>query len=102
MTSENEILMAVLQRAASDLAFRQALKANPGQVLAEAGLQMPEGMRYEVLENSADCIHIVLPPLAEEEELGGEALEARATKTMAMCWPGPGGAVTMMPVCQAS
>ncbi len=47
-------------------------------------------------------MHIVLPQMAEEEELGGEVLEARATKTVAVCFPGPGGAVTLMPVCKAT
>lgn len=102
MASENEILMSVLARAGSDVAFRQALKANPRKVLAEAGLQTPEGTTYHVVENTPDVMHIVLPPLAEEEELGGEALEARATKTALWCVPGPGGAVTVMPVCVES
>ena len=102
MASENEILMSVLQRAASDVAFRQALKANPGRTLAEAGLQVAEGVTYQVVENTPDCMHIVLPPLAPEEELGGEILEARATKTALFCVPGPGGAVTAMPICWES
>jgi hypothetical protein len=99
MASENEILMSVLQRAANDVAFRQAFKANPKRVLAEAGLSVAEGVNYQVVENTPDCMHIVLPPLAEEEELGGEALEARATKSALMCLQGAGGAVTAMPVC---
>jgi hypothetical protein len=99
MAGENEILMSVLEHASSDLEFRQALKANPKKVLAEAGLKMAEGVTYEVLENTPDCMHIVLPPLAPEEELGGEVLEARATKTALWCIPGPYNAVTAMPVC---
>jgi hypothetical protein len=102
MASENEIMMSVLERAASDVAFRQALKANPRKVLAAAGMQMSEGTTYQVVENTPDCVHIVLPPLAPEDELGGEVLETRATKTAALCYAGSGGAVTLMPVCSAS
>jgi hypothetical protein len=102
MASENEILMAVLQRAASDAAFRQAFKTDPKQVLAEAGLQAPEGVTYRVVENTPEVMHIVLPQMAEEEELGGEALEARATKSALLCTPGEAGMVTLMPVCQIS
>lgn len=99
MASENEILMSVLERAANDVTFRQAFKANPRKMLAEAGLPVPEGVTYQVVENSPDCMHIVLPPLAEEDELGGEALEARATKSALLCVPGPANAVTAMPIC---
>ena len=82
MVSENEIWMSVLERAASDVAFRQALKANPRQVLAEVGLPVPAGTTYQVVENTPDRVHIVLPPLAPEKDLGGEVLEPRATKSI--------------------
>jgi len=68
-------------------------------VLAEAGVDVPEGVHYKVVENTPDTVHIVLPPLVEEDELGGEALEARATKSALLCTPGPGGLVTFIEVC---
>jgi hypothetical protein len=92
-------LMDVLQQATTDPEFREALKANPGKVLAEAGVDVPKGVDCEVLENTPDKLHIVLPPLVEEDELGGEALEARATKSALLCAPGEAGMVTLMPVC---
>ena len=92
-------LMDVLQRATTDPDFREALKANPAKILAEAGIQVPEGIDYEVIENTPDKFHIVLPPLVEEDELSGEALEARATKSALLCTPGEAGMVTLMPVC---
>lgn len=101
MASENEVLMAVLQRAATDVEFRRKLKAHPRQVLAEAGVPVAEGVNYQVVENTPDSMHIVLPPLAEEEELGGEVLEARATKTPMLCYS-PDGAVVAMPICLES
>jgi hypothetical protein len=99
MASENEIMMSILERAASDVAFRQALKADPRKVLADAGVSTPEGMTYEVVENTLDCVHIVLPPLAEDDDLGGEVLEPRATKSGLLCAPGPQGRATAVPAC---
>ena len=98
MATRNDSLMDVLQRATTDPAYREALKADPAGVLAAAGVDVPEGVRYTVVENTPDTVHIVLPPLADDE-LGGEALETRATKTTLLCPPGPGGMVTLMPVC---
>jgi hypothetical protein len=92
-------LMDVLQRATTDPDFRAALKSDPAKVLAGAGVKVPEGVNYEVVENTQDKFHIVLPPLAEEDELSGEALEARATKSALLCAPGEAGMVTLMPVC---
>jgi hypothetical protein len=94
-------LVEVFQRAANDLAYRQAFIANPRQVLAEVGLQVPEEVNYQVVENTAERIHIVLPPLQAEEELGGEVLEARATKSALLCAPGPNsaGMIALIPSC---
>ena len=98
MAEQRDPLMDVLQRATTDPEYREALKADPAKVFAEAGVEVPEGVSYEVIENTPDKFHIVLPPLAEEE-LGGEALEGRVTKSALLCAPGEGGQVTAMPVC---
>jgi hypothetical protein len=92
-------LVDVLQRATTDPEYRASLKADPVGVLEAAGVEVPEGVTYTVVENTPDHAHIVLPPLAEEDELGGEVLEARATKSALFCTPGEGGIVTLMPVC---
>jgi hypothetical protein len=98
MTAQNT-LMDVLQRATIDPDYRASLKADPVGVLAAAGVEVPAGVTYTVVENTPDRVHIVLPPLAEEDELGGEILEARATKSALLCTPGEAGMVTLMPVC---
>ena len=99
MSSTKDPLMSVLQRAGADPAFRKALKANPTKALKEAGLDVPQGVKWEVLENTPDKMYLVLPPLAEEDELAGEPLEARATKSALLCAPGAQNRVTLMPVC---
>ena len=98
MTAQNT-LMDVLQRASTDPDYRASLKADPAGTLAAAGVDLAAGVTYTVVENTPDQIHLVLPPLAEEDELGGEVLEARATKSVLLCTPGEGGLVTFMPVC---
>jgi hypothetical protein len=94
-------LVEVFQRATNDTAYRQAFTRDPVRVLSEAGLQVPEGITYEVVENTPERVHIVLPPLAPEGELGGEVLEARATKSALLCAAGPGraGLIALMPGC---
>lgn len=92
-------LTDILQRAMTDPEYRASLKADPVGILGAAGVEVPSGVTYTVVENTPDHVHIVLPPLLEEEELGGEVLEARATKSALMCVPGEAGMVTIMPVC---
>ncbi|MFX1411598.1 MAG: NHLP leader peptide family RiPP precursor [Promethearchaeota archaeon] len=99
MTAQTDPLMSALQRATTDPEYRAALKADPAGVLAEAGVDVPAGITYQVVENTPDTVHIVLPPLVEEDELGGEVLEPRATKSALLCPPGPGGLITFIEVC---
>lgn len=56
----------LLARARRDPKLRRRLVESPEQVLAEAGVSLPAGLRVEVVENSEKVIHIVLPPLAAE------------------------------------
>ena len=57
----------LVQRATSDPAVRKQLVADPRATLAEAGVQLPEGLKVEVLENTDTVIHLVLPPFAETQ-----------------------------------
>lgn len=99
MAEQKDPWVKVLRRATADPEYREALKDEPARVLAEAGVDVPEGVTYEVVENTPDKVHIILPPLSEEDELRGEVLEARATKSALLCAPGPGGLVTFIEVC---
>lgn len=94
-------LVEVFQRASCNTDYRQALIADPVGVLAAAGLEVPAGVTYQIVENTRECIHIVLPPLASDAELGGEPLEARATKSPLLCAAGPGRAnlIALIPGC---
>ena len=61
----------LVQRAVKDPALRRQLLAAPRQVLVEAGVELPEGLEVEVLENTDTVVHLVLPPLVETEVEGG-------------------------------
>ena len=59
------------QRAASDPAFRQLLLSDPRAAISEAfGIQVPDQVTLQVLEESADRVYIVLP--AQGEAAPGE------------------------------
>lgn len=64
----------LMRQASEDAALRKRLVDQPKQVLAEAGVELPEGLEVEVFENTGTVIHLVLPPLAEPaKSAGGEA-----------------------------
>lgn len=51
----------MIAKAWADPAFKERLKADPKAVLAEMGVETPEGVVVEVLENTAEKTHLVLP-----------------------------------------
>lgn len=57
---------SVILQAARSPEFRRALLENPGKVLAEAGIRLPEGVNVRFVENTADTVHIVIPPYVGE------------------------------------
>jgi len=63
----------LVQRATEDAALRQRLLQAPGQVLAESGIRLPEGLEVEFLENTDKVVHLVLPPFVGAA--GGEGGE---------------------------
>lgn len=42
--------------------FRRRLLQEPQQVLAEAGIELPEGVKVRFVENTKTLVHIVIPP----------------------------------------
>lgn len=57
----------IIARAWADPAFKEALLADPTATLAAEGLTLPEGVRFKVVENAADVVHLVLPPKPDLE-----------------------------------
>lgn len=74
----------LITQAIQDPAFRQRLVGNPKAVLAEQGLDVPEDVQINVLQESSTQYYLVLPALelptgsGEVAELSDEELEAVA------------------------
>ncbi|MGV0760131.1 hypothetical protein V6768_12525 [Tistrella mobilis] len=70
MSEVTRMLADLLRRAARDTALRDRLKADPAAVLAEAGLDVPDGCEVVVLEDRRDRMHLVLPsPLMAYDDI---------------------------------
>jgi hypothetical protein len=65
----------VLARAWQDEPFKQRLVADPRAVLREQGIVVPSGQAVRVVENTAETVHLVLPPKPAEGELSDEQLD---------------------------
>ncbi|MEN6459901.1 MAG: NHLP leader peptide family RiPP precursor [Syntrophomonas sp.] len=55
-----------------DEAFKQQFMADPATIMKEAGLEVPEGVEFKVVENSDKVNYILLP--AKPSELTDEQL----------------------------
>jgi hypothetical protein len=78
----------VIARAWSDDAFKARLLANPNEVLAESGMDVPSGVQIRIVENT-DTVTYVTLPAPPSEEISDDALEAVAGGSTA----GSGGSV---------
>jgi hypothetical protein len=64
----------VVAKAWQDEAFKRRLLGNPQAVLEEHGLPLPPGKAVRVVEDTADTVHLVLPP-KPAGELSDEQLD---------------------------
>ena len=71
----------LMERLASDDALREAIKADPKDVLRREGVDIPAEMQVKIVESTPDTLYIVLPLKAEgstEGELSDAELEGVA------------------------
>jgi hypothetical protein len=65
----------ILAKAVNDKAFRAALLKDPAAALEkETGVKFPPGLKVKVVEDTADTVHLVLPPSAARGRLGDAEL----------------------------
>lgn len=67
----------IVARAWTDDEFRGRLIADPRSVLEEHGIETPEGVEIQVMEDTENVRHLILPPspaeeLSEEDLVGSE------------------------------
>jgi hypothetical protein len=95
MTAEELLAQAqrVVAKAWADEAFKAALIADPRATLAQEGIALPEGLTLKVVENTADTLHVILPP-PPSAALSDEAVGAVAggTRWCSIC-------INVTPVC---
>ncbi|MFS0519415.1 NHLP leader peptide family RiPP precursor [Nostoc sp. UIC 10607] len=82
-TTRHEFESKLIAKTWQDEAFKQELISDPKAVYArELGQEIPESLKIQVLEESANTVYLVLPRKPEvasvEGELSDEALEVVA------------------------
>jgi len=82
-----------IARAWSNADYKAKLLSDPHDALHEVGVEIPAGTTVQVVENSADTQHIVLPVAPSDTgELSAEALEKVAAGACGVySAPGAGG-----------
>lgn len=64
----------IVGKAWQDDAFKKRLMSNPSAVLKERGLEVPSGMRVQVVEDTDKVIHLTIPAKPRAGELSEEQL----------------------------
>ena len=77
MASGSELRERVIERAKKDTNFRKLLISNPrAAVRDEVGVDLPSGLKVQVMEETSDQIYLVLPPAGPQGELSDDQLES--------------------------
>lgn len=81
MNNQSNAYSKIVSKAWSDPEFKARLLAAPRAALAESGVQVPDGVRINVLEDSGDVINMVLPTSPAGEVVSEQDLEQVAGGT---------------------
>jgi hypothetical protein len=85
MTEQKNKLASLFAACWKDEALKARFMADPKAVLAEHGMDVPDGMDVKVVENADNCVHITMPaPPSGSVELSDEELSNAAGG----CWGG--------------
>jgi hypothetical protein len=92
MTDETNKMNTLIAACWKDDALKQRFLSDPHAVLAEHGMDVPEGMNVNVVENTDTTVHVTLPaaPTAHAD-LSDEELENAAGGTGRAVPPLPWG-----------
>ena len=79
MTEQKNQLALLFAACWKDEALKARFMADPKAVLAEHGMDVPDGMDVKVVENADNCVHLTIPaPPSEYMELSDEELSSAA------------------------
>ena len=76
MNDQTHQYQQIIAKCWADEAFKQQLMSDPAGALKQEGMEFPEGMTIQVVENTDQVFHLVIPPRPEElseEDLDGVA-----------------------------
>ena len=82
----NRQMQQIIAKCWSDEAFKEKLVADPHATLVAEGVEIPDGVYIDVLCNTADTFHFVIPAMPEDAELSDEALDEVAGGFFYQCW----------------
>ena len=79
MTEQKNQLASLFAACWKDEALKARFMADPKAVLAEYGMDVPDGTDVKVVENADNCVHITMPaPPSGHMELSDEELSNAA------------------------
>ena len=79
MTDETNKMNTLIAACWKDDALKQRFLSDPHAVLAEHGMDVPEGINVNVVENTDNTVHVTLPAAPEgHADLSDEELENAA------------------------
>jgi hypothetical protein len=88
MNDQSNQYQQLIAKCWADEAFKQRLLDNPAETLKAEGMALPEGVRVQVVENTAQDFTLVIPPRPTElsdEELdtvpAGASFELQTSRT---------------------
>ena len=75
MTERKNALARLFAACWKDESVKARFLADPKSVLREYGMEVPDAIDVEVVENADDCVHITLPaPPASQDDLSDSEL----------------------------
>ena len=87
MTEKKNQLASLFAACWKDEALKARFMSDPKAVLAEHGLNVPDGMDVKVVENADNCVHITMPaPPSGSMELSDEELSNAAGGCTVWCY----------------
>ena len=76
MNDQAKQYQQIIAKCWADEAFKQQLMADPAGTLKQEGMEVPKGMTIQVVENTGQVFHLVIP--TRPTDLSDEALEGAA------------------------
>jgi len=67
----------VVANAWVDDAFKQRLLSDPTTVFKENGVDVPEGVKFKLVESTSALVYLVLPPKPDSVDTDADDLERR-------------------------